>query len=83
MQFIKKEIVAKVFSCDFSTVFKNDFFIEHRRGLLLSFRNLYYFLIHFEKGHANVSEKLSQTQRQRNFPVIVFAKCQFVLLKRD
>ena len=31
MQFIKKEIVAKVFSCDFSTIFKNDFFIEHRR----------------------------------------------------
>ena len=27
--FIKKEIVAQVFSCEFCEIFKNTFFIEH------------------------------------------------------
>ena len=33
--FIKKEILAQVFSCEFCKIFKNTFFIEHFRRLLL------------------------------------------------
>ena len=34
--FTRKEILAQVFSCDFCEMFKNIFFIEHFRWLLLS-----------------------------------------------
>ena len=34
--FIKKEALAQVFSCEFCETFKNIFFIEHLRWLLLS-----------------------------------------------
>ena len=33
--FIKKETLAQVFSCEFCKIFKNTFFIEHLRWLLL------------------------------------------------
>ena len=32
--FIKKETLAQVFSCEFCEIFKNTFFIEHLRWLL-------------------------------------------------
>ena len=35
--FIKKETLAQVFSCEFSEIFKSTFFIEHLWWLLLSF----------------------------------------------
>ena len=34
--FIKKEALAQVFSCEFSETFKNTYFKEHLRWLLLS-----------------------------------------------
>ena len=33
--FIKKETLAQVFSCEFSEIFQNTFFTEHFRRLLL------------------------------------------------
>ena len=33
--FFRKETAAQVFSCEFSEIFKNTFFIEHLRWLLL------------------------------------------------
>ena len=38
--FIKKETLAQVFSCEFCEIFKNTFFTEHLRWLLLSFLDL-------------------------------------------
>ena len=37
--FIKKEGLAQVFSCEFCEIFKNTFFIEHLRWLLLYVRS--------------------------------------------
>ena len=45
--FIKKEILAQVFSCEFCKIFKNTFFIEHFRRLLLFWLYTFLTLFHF------------------------------------
>ena len=35
--FIKKETIAQMFSCEFCEIFKNTFFTEHLRWLLLKY----------------------------------------------
>ena len=42
--FIKKETMAQVFSCEFYKISKNTFFTEHLRWLLLSFVLIFLFL---------------------------------------
>ena len=41
--FIKKETLAQVFSCEFCVISNNTFFIEHLRWLLLKFSMLFLF----------------------------------------
>ena len=64
--FIKKEILAQVFSCEFCKDFKNNFFTEHLRATasiifltVFGFRdeyNLYFFISRQNK--INISEKI-------------------------
>ena len=41
LNFIKKETLTQVFSCEFCEIFENNFFIEHLRKLPLDFPSIF------------------------------------------
>ena len=47
--FIKKETLAQVYSCEFCEIFKNNYFIEHVRTTAFAFRSIERFCL-LEKG---------------------------------
>ena len=54
--FIKKETLVQLFSCEFCEVFKNIFFTEHLRWMLLLDWDILSIKKHFEKSDLNAND---------------------------
>ena len=66
--FIKKETQRKVFSCEFCEIFKNTFFIEHLRWLLLTG-------VTQKKSCCKVLENLQKKTTNDGVPFSIVAGC--------